>query len=85
MRYLALATYLAAGLWGLDLTMLAGCGAAPPRPIVRAGPGVTPARDLATARTEAPREPHDERKLSRDPRVIDLDIIRITARAKGPG
>ena len=71
MRYLALAIALAA------------CGGSPGRATLQ--PTVTPARDLATARTEAPREPHDDRTLSRDPRVVDLDIIRITARAKGPG
>lgn len=88
MRYLALAT-CAAALWGLDLTVLAGCGAAPPRPIVRAAASVTPARDLAAARVAVPRpEPggRGERDAAaRDPRVVDLDILRITAHTSAPG
>lgn len=73
MRYLALAIALAA------------CGGSPGR--ATTPPTVTPARDLATARTAVTPEvnAHGDRKLSRDPRVVDLDIIRITARAKGPG
>src|SRR6185436_3121650 len=72
MRYLALAIILAA------------CGGAPGRAIAPAP--MTPARDLATARSAAPRgEDHDAKLSVRDPRVVDLDIIRITARAKGPG
>src|SRR6185503_19408586 len=73
MRYLALAIILGA------------CGAAPGRAIAPSPP-MTPARDLATARSAAPRgEDHDAKLSVRDPRVVDLDIIRITARAKGPG
>ena len=91
MRYLARTTYLAA-VWGLGLTVLAGCGAAP-RPIAHAPPGVAPARDLsralANARAAAPALPPDHRERdalpARDPRVVDLDIIRITARTPAPG
>ena len=73
MRYLALAIILGA------------CGAAPGR-ATAPSPPMTPARDLATARSAAPRgEGHDARLSVRDPRVVDLDIIRITARAKAPG
>jgi len=73
MRYLALAIILGA------------CGAAPGR-ATAPSPPMTPARDLATARSAAPRgEDHDAKLSVRDPRVVDLDIIRITARAKGPG
>src|SRR5215475_13129794 len=90
MRYLALATYLAAGLWGLGLTELAGCGAAPPRPTARTV-GVALARDLsrdlADARAAAPAVPPEHRDAlpARDPRVVDLDIIRITAHTRAPG
>src|SRR5689334_2190990 len=87
MRYLVRTTYLAA-VWGLGLTVLAGCGAAP-RPIAYAPPGVAPARDLANARAAAPALPPDHRERdalpTRDPRVVDLDIIRITARTPAPG
>src|SRR4051812_17823858 len=87
MRYLVRATYLTA-LWGLGLTVHAGCGAAP-RPVAHAADtGVAPARDLADARAAAPAAPaqHDRDALpARDPRVVDLDIIRITARTPAPG
>lgn len=91
MRYLARTTYLAA-VW-LGLTVLAGCGAAP-RPIAYAPhAGVAPARDLsrdlADARAAAPALAPDHRERdalpARDPRVVDLDIIRITARTPAPG
>src|SRR5262245_36450951 len=72
MRHLALAIILAA------------CGGAPARAI-SPSPPATPARDLATARNTAPHSDDGDGKLSRDPRVVDLDIIRITAHAKGPG
>src|SRR5262245_24134411 len=71
MRYLGLAIVLAA------------CAAPRPRTLPAT---VTPARDLADARSAAPRgDAHDTRLTARDPRVTDLDIIRITAHAKGPG
>ncbi|HEU4734488.1 MAG TPA: hypothetical protein VFT22_41645, partial [Kofleriaceae bacterium] len=73
------------------LAVLGACGGAPARTTLPA-PGVTPASDLAAARSRAPRaEPpgigtaRDTRLEARDPRVIDLDIIRITAHASGPG
>jgi tetratricopeptide (TPR) repeat protein len=88
MRYLARATYLAA-VWGLGLTVIAGCGAAPP-PIAHArDAGGAPARDLADARAAAPALAPDRRERAalptRDPRVVDLDIIRITAHTPAPG
>lgn len=45
-------------------------------------PAVTPARDLATAAPSAGDPPSRD---PRDPRVTDLDIIRITARTRSPG
>jgi tetratricopeptide (TPR) repeat protein len=75
MRYLARAIIPAA---------LAACGGAPGR--ATAPSTMAPARDLASARNAAPAGNEHDAKLSvRDPRVVDLDIIRITARAKGPG
>lgn len=62
---------------------LAACGGAPARsalPVLTS----TPARDLADAGAAAPRGT-DAAKSSSDPRVVDLDIIRITARATSPG
>jgi len=65
--------------------LVTACGGAPGRTTLPPG-AATPARDLASARTVAPRaEPHDARLAARDPRVVDLDIIRITAHTSGPG
>jgi len=73
MRYLALAILLAA------------CGGAPHRPTLPLE-AVTPAHDLAGAKSVAPPSaPHGSQLEPRDPRVVDLDIIRITAHASGPG
>ncbi len=48
-------------------------------------PPVTPASDLASAKSGAPHADHDSKLEAKDPRVVDLDIIRITAHARGPG
>lgn len=72
MRYLAL------------VTILAACTRPPDRGTLPSS--ATPARDLAGARTVAPHAgDHDAKLVARDPRVVDLDIIRITAHTKGPG
>lgn len=69
-------------LW-LAFVMACGGAAAPsttlPRPPVEA-----PARDLATAKDTAP---HGDAGggAAKDPRVVDLDIIRITATGHGVG
>jgi tetratricopeptide (TPR) repeat protein len=61
------------------------CGS-PPRPAAPHPAAMTPAHDLAAARSAAP-PTHDAGTglPSRDPRVVDLDIIRITAHSRGPG
>jgi tetratricopeptide (TPR) repeat protein len=70
------------------ITVLIACGA-PPRSTLPAGSSsvaATPARDLAAAGGAAPRGSDPGRALdARDPRVVDLDIIRITAHTRGPG
>jgi tetratricopeptide (TPR) repeat protein len=83
MRYLAVTA-------GCALAVLA-CGGAPRPAIHPAGqPGgahVAPARDLAAAR-DAPRAPESDARGAgdtRDPRVVDLDIIKITAHTPAPG
>src|SRR5258706_13279630 len=49
-------------------------------------PAVAPAHDLAVAKDMAPKaDPKDTRLEAKDPRVVDLDIIRITANMKGVG
>src|ERR1700712_246360 len=73
------------------LVVLAACGGAPQRATSPTAI-VTPARDLASAKPAAERgaspgsaRPGDSNRAARDPRVVDLDIIRITAHARGPG
>src|SRR6185503_14787859 len=48
-------------------------------------PSVAPARDLADARAQAPSIPTDAHLVAKDPRIVDLDIIRITASSRGVG
>lgn len=73
MRYLALAALLAACSGARHRTTL------PSR-------AVTPAHDLAGARSMAtPSDARDTKQEVRDPRVVDLDIIRITVHTSGPG
>jgi tetratricopeptide (TPR) repeat protein len=80
MRYLALVTFLTAG------EAIAACGSAPQRP-TPVTPSVTPARDLADARRALPdaHSGRDTTLAARDPRIVDLDIIRITAHTSAPG
>ena len=63
------------------------CGArARPSTLSTPAPAITPASDLSAARDEATRaDPSDPRLVARDPRVIDLDIIRIQATSEGVG
>jgi outer membrane protein assembly factor BamD (BamD/ComL family) len=60
----------------LFVVALAACTPPPQAPIVPRAPTAAPARDLATAKSSAPSTPTEAVK---DPRVVDLDIIRITA------
>ena len=73
-------------LLGCALVVLVGaCGAHAPRP---APPPVAaaPAADLATAKDGATRVDASRGGLAaKDPRIVDLDIIRIQATPKGPG
>src|SRR5919107_6090685 len=48
-------------------------------------PSVAPARDLADAKNGAPVNPTDAHLVAKDPRIVDLDIIRITASSRGVG
>ncbi|MBL0221058.1 MAG: tetratricopeptide repeat protein [Myxococcales bacterium] len=73
----------------LLLAFLVACGghgshSTLPKP--SASPPIKPASDLADARANAPRaDPGDKGLTARDPRVIDLDIIRIRASGSGIG
>ncbi|HUJ62386.1 MAG TPA: tetratricopeptide repeat protein [Kofleriaceae bacterium] len=66
------------------LLVLAACGARPAAPTLPGAPAAAPARDLAAARTVAPNEAKSD-AAAPDPRVVDLDIIRITAKQTAPG
>jgi len=71
------------------VTLIVAC-AAPNRPTLPAGSPMTstPARDLADASGAASRgsdRARDNELATRDPRVLDLDIIRITAHTRAPG
>jgi tetratricopeptide (TPR) repeat protein len=68
------------------LVTVLGCGGRPARSTLPPqGPTVAPAADLASAKDTALRDPGDGRLVARDPRIVDLDIIRITAQAPGLG
>src|SRR5574338_296850 len=68
------------------VVLLAACGGrATHATLPTQSPSVAPARDLAAAKDAAPRAPADAHLVAKDPRVIDLDIIRITATSHGVG
>ena len=72
----------------LMLGFLVACGhgqtsSLPKQP---ASPPIAPASDLADAKASAPRaDPGGPGLTAKDPRVVDLDIIRIRATSKGVG
>jgi tetratricopeptide (TPR) repeat protein len=82
MRYLALVAFFACLGAG-------GCGGPTRRALRRpdAPAPMIPARDLAGVRRTAPGpdRQRDAGLTEKDPRVVDLDIIRITAHTRGPG
>lgn len=72
----------------LALVLVFACAGAPKPPTLTPRPAAaaTPAQDLAGARSAGAVPAGPGRVLeARDPRVVDLDIIRITARATSPG
>src|SRR5881394_3367967 len=76
-------------LVSLLLVLAAACGGhggASTLPKTPASPPIKPADDLADARAGAPKaDPSDKGLTTRDPRVVDLDIIRIRASSSGVG
>src|SRR5689334_11705550 len=66
--------------------LVAACGSRAPARSTLPPPGPTaaPASDLAAAKQQAPRE-SDGKLVAKDPRIVDLDIIRITATSRGVG
>lgn len=66
--------------------LLAACGGHAPRPTIPTAPAAAPASDLASARDGAVRiDASDGGLAAKDPRVTDLDIIRIQATPTAPG
>jgi tetratricopeptide (TPR) repeat protein len=67
------------------VTVAAACGGPATKSTLPTAPAV-PATDLAIAKTGAkPVATSDQRLLVKDPRVVDLDIIRIRASQPSPG
>ena len=65
---------------------LCACGAAPKPPTAPKPAQAIPADDLAVAKRDvAPAKDTDGNLVAKDPRVVDLDIIRINANQKGVG
>ena len=71
----------------LLVILVAACGgSAKPSTLPRPAPAITPADDLSEAKIHAPRvDPASTGLTARDPRVVDLDIIRIRATGGGVG
>ena len=67
----------------LVLLVAAACGGSAKPSALPAAPPIAPADDLAAAKSGAPKaDPSDSSLVAKDPRVVDLDIIKI--RANGP-
>jgi predicted negative regulator of RcsB-dependent stress response len=65
---------------------LCACGAPATKPSLPTPPPAVPADDLAIIKGGAkPVDPEDARLAVKDPRVVDLDIIRIKATQTSPG
>ena len=66
----------------LLVMIVSACGGRPATPTLPLrAPTVAPAHDLAQGKPDKPAD-HPEQK---DPRVVDLDIIRISAKETSPG
>jgi len=70
----------------LILLLVAACGGRASAPTLpRTSPQQAPASDLAQAKPATPNATPDTDNSAKDPRVVDLDIIRITASTQGVG
>lgn len=68
------------------LLLVAACGGHPTPSTLPSAPAITPARDLGDVRTTADKvDPGARGMTAKDPRVVDLDIIRIRAGTTGVG
>ena len=64
---------------------LAACGGSAKSPTLPSSPPITPADDIAVAKGDAPKADPSTKLTAKDPRVVDLDIIRISAGSTGVG
>ena len=72
-------------MW-IVLAVVGWGGRAPTPTLPRPAPAVIPADDLAAAKSDAPHSDGDDARLAaKDPRIVDLDIIRIRITSKGVG
>ena len=69
----------------LILVAVAACGGRAATPTLPHATSQAPASDLAQAKPATPNKPSDTDNSAKDPRVVDLDIIRITAATQGVG
>ena len=69
----------------LILVVLAACGGRASAPTLPQPTPAAPASDLAQAKPVTPASKAEIDTSAKDPRVVDLDIIRITASTKGVG
>jgi TolA-binding protein len=72
--------------FALLLALASACGSASKPSTMPTAPPIKPASDLADAKQGAPKaDPGGHDLTAKDPRVVDLDIIRIRATSKGVG
>ena len=72
--------------FALLLALASACGGASKPSTIPTAPPIKPASDLADAKQGAPKaDPGSHELTAKDPRVVDLDIIRIRATSKGVG
>jgi len=69
----------------LILVLVTACGGRASAPTLPRTPQQAPASDLAQAKPATPNATPDTDNSAKDPRVVDLDIIRITASTQGVG
>jgi tetratricopeptide (TPR) repeat protein len=67
------------------VVLVASCGGTPARSTLPVERAHAPASDLAVAKDGAAPHAGGDRLVAKDPRIVDLDIIRITATTRGVG
>jgi TolA-binding protein len=69
----------------LVVSALAACGGSGAHPAMPTAPPIKPADDIAVAKPDGPSADPSRDAALKDPRVVDLDIIRIRATSSGLG